>query len=118
MYLFDTPILNWFSRRHGGVAERIYVHPHQLLHASSVVILKTEFGLGASSRPGKHRVQLDWVLNNFRIADLDAQGAQVAGHLRHVREKADTPIGTYNLLIAGIALAQHFIVVTRNIRDV
>lgn len=117
MYLLDTNILGYFFQRQGGVAERIYAHPPQLLYVPSVAILEIEFGLGASSRPGKYRTQLDWVLNNFRIADLDAEAAQAAGHLRHVLEKAGTPIGTYDLLIAGIALARHLIVVTRNTRE-
>jgi tRNA(fMet)-specific endonuclease VapC len=32
-------------------------------------------------------------------------------------QKSGTPIGTYDLLIAGIALANRYIVVTRNTRE-
>ena len=117
MYLLDTNILSYFFKRQGGVAERIYAHPPKLLYVPSVAILEIEFGLGASSAPEKHRTQLDWVLRNFSIAGLDAEAAQAAGHIRSILEKAGTPIGTYDLLIAGIALANRYIVVTQNTRE-
>lgn len=117
MYLLDTNILAYFFKRQGGVAERMYAHPSNLLHVPSVAIFEIEFGLGASATPEKHRPQLDWVLRTFHIADFDANAAQAAGHIRHVLQKAGTPIGTYNLLIAGIALANRYIVVTRNTRE-
>lgn len=117
MYLLDTNILAYFFKRQGGVAERIYAHPSNLLHVPSVAIFEIEFGLGASAKPEKHRPQLDWVLRTFHIADFDANAAQAAGHIRHVLQKAGTPIGTYDLLIAGIALANRYIVVTRNTRE-
>ena len=117
MYLLDTNMLTYFFKRQGGVAERIYAHPNKLLFVPSVAILEIEFGLGASAAPQKHRAPLDWVLQHFSIAGLDANAAQAAGHIHHVLEKAGTPIGTYDLLIAGIALANRFIVVTRNTRE-
>lgn len=117
MYLLDTNTLVYFFKRQGGVAERLYAHPSNLVYVPSVAILEIEFGLGASSRPEKHRAQLDWVLRTFQIAALDADAARAAGHLRRLLADAGTPIGTYDLLIAGIALANRFIVVTRNTRE-
>jgi tRNA(fMet)-specific endonuclease VapC len=117
MYLLDTNILTYFFKQQGGVAQRMYAHPPALLHVPSVAILEIEFGIGASSKPEKHRPQLDWVLRTFHIAHLDADAAQAAGHIRHVLQKSGTPIGTYDLLIAGIALANRYIVVTRNTRE-
>lgn len=117
MYLLDTNILSYFFKGQGGVAARLHAHPPQLLHVPSVAVLEIEFGIAASSRPDKHRAQLDWVLRNFHIANLDAQAAQAAGVVRHQLEKVGTPIGTYDLMIAGIALANRLIVVSRNTRE-
>ncbi len=117
MYLLDTNMLTYFFKGMGGVAQRMYAHPVNLLFVPSVAVLEIEYGLGASSRPDKHRAQLDWVLRTFQIADVNTQAAQAAGHARRLLEKAGTPIGTYDLLIAGIALANRFIVVSRNTRE-
>ena len=117
MYLLDTNILTYFFKAQGGVAERLHAQPLQLLHVPSVAVLEIEFGIAASSKPDKYRAQLDWILRNFHITSLDASAAQAAGVVRHHLEKAGTPIGTYDLMIAGIALANRLIVVSRNTRE-
>jgi tRNA(fMet)-specific endonuclease VapC len=117
MYLLDTNILSYFFRGQGGVAERVHAHPSKLIYVPSVVILELEYGLYSSSKPEKHRAQIEWVKRTFQTVDLNTDAAQAAGHIRHVLEKAGKTIGTYDLLIAGIALANRFILVSRNTRE-
>ena len=53
----------------------------------------------------------------FDCIDLDINSAQHAGQVRAHLRKFGTPIGEYDLLIAGIALAHNLTVVTHNTRE-
>jgi len=48
------------------------------------------------------------------LLDFDDQGARAAGRVRAALEKTGTPIGAYDLLIAGQALRRGLTVVTAN----
>jgi tRNA(fMet)-specific endonuclease VapC len=117
MYLLDTNILSYFFKKQGNVVQRMHERPAHLMRVSSIVILEIEFGLHRSSNPTKHRTQLDWILRHFTIAPFDADAAQATGLLRHTLEAAGQPIGTYDLFIAGTALAHNLTLVTRNTRE-
>lgn len=52
----------------------------------------------------------------FDCIGLDVESAQQAGKVRAHLRKMGTPIGEYDLLIAGIALAHKLTVVTHNTR--
>ncbi len=53
----------------------------------------------------------------YECVDLDVKSAELAGQLRTKLRLAGTPIGEYDLLIAGIALANKLTVVTHNTRE-
>lgn len=53
----------------------------------------------------------------FDCVDLEFHSAQQAGQVRAHLRKLGTPIGEYDLLIAGMALANKLIVVTHNTRE-
>ncbi len=53
----------------------------------------------------------------FDCIGLGIESAQQAGRLRAHLKKLGTPIGEYDLLIAGIALANKLTVVTHNTRE-
>jgi tRNA(fMet)-specific endonuclease VapC len=54
------------------------------------------------------------VLSELGLLDFDDEDARTAGQLRATLEKAGTPIGAYDLLIAGQALRRGLTVVTAN----
>ena len=53
----------------------------------------------------------------FETVPFDAADARVAGSIRSQLEAAGCPIGPYDLLIAGQALARGLILVTANTRE-
>ena len=53
----------------------------------------------------------------FEILPFDAEDARHAGEVRAALERAGTPIGGYDVLIAGQALARDLILVTHNMRE-
>jgi predicted nucleic acid-binding protein len=54
-------------------------------------------------------------LIDHRIADFDAVAAQQAGDLRAARQKKGRPGDLGDSMIAGIVIARHAILATRNI---
>ncbi|WP_375404784.1 PIN domain-containing protein [uncultured Sphingomonas sp.] len=53
----------------------------------------------------------------FSILPFDLDDARAAGEIRAVPRKAGTPIGPYDVLIAGQALARDLVLVTANTRE-
>jgi tRNA(fMet)-specific endonuclease VapC len=84
----------------------------------SIVLFEVEFGLAKSSRPydgAKH-------LKNFlkipsEILPLNDTDAACAGRIRAILEIAGTPIGPYDVLIAGQALNRGLTLVTHNTKE-
>lgn len=53
----------------------------------------------------------------FEIIDFDEDDARQAGEISALLAAQGTPIGPYDVLIAGQAVARNAILVTRNIRE-
>jgi len=53
----------------------------------------------------------------FQVLDFDREDAQRAGELRALLSAAGTPIGPYDVLIAGQAWARGLTLVTHNMRE-
>ncbi|MCC5884971.1 MAG: type II toxin-antitoxin system VapC family toxin [Gammaproteobacteria bacterium] len=53
----------------------------------------------------------------FEVVDFDREDARMAGELRARLAAAGTPIGPYDVQIAGQALARDLALVTHNVRE-
>jgi tRNA(fMet)-specific endonuclease VapC len=54
---------------------------------------------------------------DFKVLGFDANDARHAGQVRASLAAAGTPIGPYDVLIAGQALARNLTLVTSNVRE-
>ena len=117
MYLLDTNILIYAYRDLGGCRQRLEAHDPADLHICAINISEIEYGIAKSSRPEGLRLFLSSVQSRYAFQPMSAQAARQAGQLRAALERQGQPIGPYELLIAGIALANNFTVITRNTRE-
>lgn len=53
----------------------------------------------------------------FEVLEFDREDARMAGQARAAMSAAGTPIGPYDVLIAGQALARDLTLVTHNVRE-
>ncbi len=53
----------------------------------------------------------------FEVVAFDKEDARLAGVIRAALAKAGTPIGPYDVLIAGQARARDMVLVTRNVNE-
>jgi tRNA(fMet)-specific endonuclease VapC len=85
------------------------------LCVSSVVLFELWYGVEKSTqvRDNTERLQI-FLSGGLELIDFDDQDAHVAGRIRAVLEQRGTPIGAYDLLIAGQALRRGLTVVTAN----
>jgi len=86
----------------------------QTLVASLVVFHELHFGAECDANPARQRKNVDWVLADVEVVPFDEGDMIVAARIRTQLAKRGRPIGAYDLLIAGQALARGWTVVTAN----
>ena len=85
------------------------------LAVSAIVLSELWYGAAKSDRVQENTERLRIFLSGgLDLLDFDDQDAQTAGGVRANLEKGGTPIGAYDVLIAGQALRRGLTVVTAN----
>ena len=117
MYLLDTNTLIYFFKGMGEVAKNLFLQSPNNLAVSSIVVYELEVGIAKSTNPTKRMEQLHQLLEQINIIDFGQKEAKESAIIRAKLEKAGTPIGSIDVLIAGSAVANNLILVTRNIKE-
>ncbi len=115
--LLDTNILIYAYRNQGRCRARLDAQAPDTVFLSAISALEMELGLAKSARPDAMQRFWQDALERHRLLAFDLEASRHAGRLRAHLETAGTPIGPYDLQIAGIALAHGLTVVTRNTRE-
>jgi tRNA(fMet)-specific endonuclease VapC len=82
---------------------------------SSIVAHELFFGAFRSQRVKENLAVVEAL--EFEILDFDREDAKQAGMIRAALAAAGTPIGPYDVLIAGQALARGLTLLTHNMRE-
>jgi tRNA(fMet)-specific endonuclease VapC len=117
-YLFDTNAVVALLRDNPPKVRERYREAEKSgasFAVSSIVLFELWYGVEKSSRVSENTERLRVLLSgDLDLLDFDDEDAQTAGRVRSLLEKAGTPIGAYDLLIAGQALRRGLTVVTAN----
>lgn len=117
-YLLDTNAVIALLRNKPAVVRERYREAEasgSCLAVSSVVLFELWYGVEKSGRVQENAERLRVFLSgDLDLLDFDDEDAQTAGRVRAALEKAGTPIGAYDLLIAGQAVRRGLTVVTAN----
>jgi tRNA(fMet)-specific endonuclease VapC len=116
-FLIDTNICVHAMHRKPGVIRAILSHRRPDMAISVVTEAELMFGTSKSATPAKARKKLDAFLAAFEILDFTSSEAEVYGALRTKLERAGTPIGPLDMLIAAHAKALDLVLVTANERE-
>ena len=115
-YLLDTnTLIAVLNDRRSKPSKRLRRHEPGDVVTSSIVVHELYFGAFKSGRPVDNVARLDEL--QIPTLALDREDARSAGEIRAVLKKAGTPIGPYDILIAGQAFARNLILVTNNTRE-
>ena len=82
---------------------------------SAIVAHELFYGAFKSRRAIQNLALIDAL--QFEIIEFDKEDARQAGEIRALLASKGTPIGPYDVLIAGQALARDMILVTRNTQE-
>ena len=107
----DAAVMSWLDRQ---PAESIWI--------TSITLFEARFGL-ALLPSGRRRQRLESEFDRLlredlenRVLDFDSAAAAEAATLAAARQKGGRPVDMRDTQIAGIALARHATLATRNVR--
>ena len=115
-YLLDTnAVIALLKSATSPIARHIRQHDPREIVLSSIITHELYFGAFKSQFPDANRARLDAM--RFEVLPFDKEDSIVAGRIRAVLQAAGTPIGPFDLLIAGQALCRGLTLVTANTRE-
>ncbi len=117
MYVLDTNTLIYYFKGVGQVAQNFLRKSPKEIGIPTIVLFELEVGIVKSQSPQKRIKQLQEMTSLVNIIPLGSKEAKVSASIRAQLEKKGTPIGPYDLLIGGTALAHQAILITHNARE-
>lgn len=115
IFLLDTNAVSALAAERPRFMERRLGFSPRDFGISSIVAFEILFGI---NRAGHLKVDLRKFDDmELEVVPFDVDDAHAAGAIRAELQRLGTPIGPYDVLIAGQALARGLIVITRNVRE-
>lgn len=117
-YLLDAnTCIQYLNGRSEAVRRRFESHRPEELNLCSVVKAELLYGAVKSVRVAENLARLDDFFSRFLSIPFDDDAAVAYGGIRARLERAGTPIGPNDLLIAATALSHDCTLVTHNKRE-
>ena len=117
LQLLDTNIWIALARGEPGLVARLQSLDPGQVASCSVVRAELMFGARKSQRVAENILGFQKMLSPFVSLPFDDLAAGHYGLVRATLERAGTPVGANDLMIASIALARDCLLVTRNSRE-
>lgn len=112
-YLLDTnAVIAVLKGADSPVGQRLRREAPGDVFISSIVLHELFYGAFKSARVERNLAVVERL--RFGVLDFSAEDARAAGMVRAALAAKGTPIGPYDVLIAGQALARGLVLVTRN----
>jgi tRNA(fMet)-specific endonuclease VapC len=117
-YMLDTDTCIFLmTGRSPALTERILERPASDYVMSAVTAAELHFGAGRSDRPREAMERVRALCSEVAVAAFDEAAAASAGAIRAALVREGKPIGPYDVLIGGHALALKVTLVTGNLRE-
>lgn len=114
-YLLDTNAVSDFFKRRPAVIARFQHTPPAWLAVSTVTVMEIEYGFGRNPI-AREKLGAVWaaLLADIHLLPYEARDALYTAQVRVYLAGAGTPIGPFDLQLAGTALARSLTLVTHN----
>lgn len=115
-YLLDTAAVSDYFRRVGATHERVQSQPPHALAISAITEHEIRFGLAL--KPGATRLEalVRSFLQVVEVLPFDREDATCGAQVRVALQRSGAPIGDFDALIAGVAVARELTLVTSNVK--
>lgn len=114
-WLLDTNTVIALFKGDPDVWAKVEALPPDACALPAVVMYELYYDAAQSQRREANFARIEKL--RFSVLDFDREDARAAGEIRARLEVAGTPIGAYDILIAGQVLSRSLILVTRNVRE-
>jgi tRNA(fMet)-specific endonuclease VapC len=116
--LLDTNVcIHIIRRRPQAVLRRFEDYGIGEVGVSSVTVAELRYGVEKSARPEQNLEALGRFLLPLEVLDFGGEAAAAYGRVRATLEKAGTPTGPLDTLIAAHAVSMSVTLVTNNTRE-
>lgn len=117
-YLLDTNICSYILKnRPVSVKQKFDEAGAEHLCISSVVLAELYYGAARHPKSVTIRKEIDDFVSRLSVVAWDEQAANHYGAIRTALEKAGTPVGAMDMLIAAHARSMKATLVTNNLRE-
>ena len=118
VWLLDTnAVIALVTRRSEALRSRVEAAEPGTLATSTIVAHELYFGAYRSRKIEFNLETLRLLFADLVVLDLDREDARTAGEIRALLSRQGTPIGPYDVLIAGQAKARGLTLVTNNLAE-
>jgi len=117
-HLLDTnAVIALLGRKSASLAQRVLESEEGSIGLSSIVVYELYIGAYRSAKVSFNLETLRLVMADFPLVGFEREDAQLSGEIRADLAARGTPIGPYDVLIAGQAKARDLILVTNNVAE-
>lgn len=115
-FLLDTnAVISLLNDVDSSLSKRVREHLPTDIGISSIVSHELFYGAFKSQRTKRNVDLVDRL--QFEVLEFDKEDSRFAGEIRAQLTKQGTPIGPYDVLIAGQARARDLILITNNMKE-
>lgn len=115
-YLLDAnAVISLLNNRDSRIFRRVRKHRPGEIAVSSIVAHELYYGAFRSRRAAENVSLIDKL--QFEVLEFDIEDARQSGKIRAFLSSKGTPIGPYDVLIAGQAIARKLVLVTHNVGE-
>jgi tRNA(fMet)-specific endonuclease VapC len=116
-YMLDTNIVIYTIKNRPEVVRSRFKQHYGQMCISSVSYMELIFGAERSGNPEKNLRVLEGFVARMDVIPFENEAAVHSGQLRAELANKGTPIGPYDVMIAGHARSEGFILVTNNEKE-
>lgn len=114
-FLLDTNAVIAIFKGNSAFTTKLRQYKPEDFGISSIVVHELFYGAFKSQRVAENLARIDNI--RFEILEFDREDARQAGEIRAILSERGAPIGPYDILIAGQAIARRLTLVTHNMGE-
>jgi tRNA(fMet)-specific endonuclease VapC len=113
-YMLDTNILIYTIKNKPDAVRQRFEQHHGEMCTSAVTAMELLYGAHKSHAVRRNLDAVEGLLARLDLLDFDISAAEHAGEIRATLAQPGTPIGPYDIMIAGLARSRGLTLVTNN----
>lgn len=116
-YLLDTNILIYTIKNRPHVVRETFNRHYGQLAVSTITVGELVYGAEKSAYPERNLADIESMLARVEVLPFDEAAAHHCGQIRAELYRLGTPIGPYDMMLAGQARSAGLILVSNNTKE-